>query len=159
MWDQHRLGGHSPPVCHGLFLYHGKTLAIRGPFCSWAIKKKNIESEPIPFWFAALSLKQYQHDVMLCFLKVLENLKLLLSTWKHCVTVYLKVKISKGPWIIIYLPCHYSQLPGHRKHSINFLSSAVWWWIWEEFLLEKKWPQIYFLNFEALAFFYWKRCN
>lgn len=119
-----------------------KTLMIIAFFFLWAIKEGKICKElgPSLLVHSLLPHMQYQDNVRLCLLKGLDNLNLLFSTWKELsVFVYLKVKISKGPWIIIYCPCcHYSQLPRHRKHSIKFSSRAVCWWIQREISLENR---------------------
>lgn len=133
-----------------------KTLMIIALFFPWAIKKGEICKE----WGLSLLVHsrlphmQYQYNVRLCLWKVLDNLNLFFSTWKYCVTVYLKVKISKGPWIVIYRPCcHYSQLPRHRKHSIKFSRLAVWWWMQEEISVEKRMTSnLLFFQYGGLSF-------
>lgn len=153
-WEASAHSARDPPGCHGLSVMP-KTLALIAVFCPWAIKRGNNHKE----WVSSLLVHgplphlQYQHGISSCLLKGLDISNLLFSAWKYCVTVYLKVKISKGPWIIIYCPCcHYSQLPRHREHSIKISSSAVWWWIQGEFLLKKEWPQIYFSQYRGLCF-------
>lgn len=162
MRGQHRLSGCDLPICLLLSLMD-KTLVITAVFCPWAINTgKNVKNEPLLLLSKTLSLTFSTTMMLVRLLKVLDNLNLLISTWKVLWMLLFawKLRFAKDLELLFTLlvAIIHSSLDIENS-QLNFQAVLLGDGYRENLCWKRNALTFTFLNIEASAFFYLKRHN
>lgn len=162
MRGQHRLSGCDPPICLLLSLMD-KTLVITAVFCPWAINTgKNVKNESLLLLSKTLSPTFSTTMMLVRLLKVVDNLNLLISTWKVLWMLLFawKLRFAKDLELLFTLlvAIIHSSLD-IENIQLNFQAVLFGDGYRENLCWKRNALTFTFLNIEASAFFYLKRNN